>query len=298
MSEYSLGGLFNLDGFELPRIGYGMGGITRKAAQGESEQKNAIDLLQETYDLGIRHFDTAQFYGNGLANTLLKSAFSEVRENVFIASKVGARAVKGMPPMAAAQKPHELREAIESNLKTLNTDYLDMIYMRRMDFQPSLIAEGDQQVELAAQLDELNKLREEGKIRGIGLSHVTLEQVQQALDAPINSISNIYTMLHRQDEPLLALARENDVAWAPYFPLGGASYADLPRVAEHGTVQRMAKELDATPTQVAIKWQLAHSPNTLLITGTASHDHLHENVAAADLSFSAEQFAELENLGL
>lgn len=91
MSEYSLGGSFNLDGFELPRIGYGMGGITRKAEQGESEPKNAIDLLQETYDLGIHHFNTAQFYRNGLANTLLKSAFSEVRENVFIASKVGAR---------------------------------------------------------------------------------------------------------------------------------------------------------------------------------------------------------------
>ncbi|MEU7993055.1 aldo/keto reductase [Rothia amarae] len=166
-----------------------------------------------------------------------------------------------------------------------------------MNFQPSLIPEGDQQVDLHAQLEELLKLREEGKVLSIGLSHVTLEQVKQAeKEIGIASVSNIYTVLRRDDEPILDFAQAHEIAWTPYSPLGGVSYADIPRVTEHTSVQRIAEELGATANQVGIKWQLEHSPNTLLIMGTSSLHHLKENVAATSLSFTSEQFEELENL--
>lgn len=274
-----------------------MGGITRKVEQNNGDHSEGIRILNEAFELGIRHFDTAQFYSDGLANELLQKSFSSRRTDVFIASKVGARPIPGMPPMTAAQKPHELRETIETNLETLQTDYLDMVYLRRMDFQPSLIAEGDQQVDLHAQLEELLKLHKEGKILSVGLSHVTLEQVQQAeKEIGIDSVSNIYTLLRRDDEPILDFAQAHNIAWAPYFPLGGASYADIPRITEHASVQRIAEELGATANQVGIKWQLEHSPNTLLITGTSSLPHLKENVAAASLNFTSKQFEELEKL--
>lgn len=172
-----------------------------------------------------------------------------------------------------------------------------MVYLRRMNFQPSLIPEGDQQVDLHAQREELLKLREEGKVLSIGLSHVMLEQVKQAeKEIGIASVSSIYTVLRRDDEPILDFAQAHEIAWTPYFPLGGVSYADIPRVTEHASVQRIAEELGATANQVGIKWQLEHSPNTLLIMGTSSLHHLKENVAAASLSFTSEQFEELENL--
>lgn len=135
-----------------------MGGITRKVEQNNGDHSEGIRLLNEAFELGIRHYDTAQFYSDGLANELLQKSFSSRRTDVFSASKVGARPIPGMPPMTAAQKPHELREMIEIKLETLQTDYLDMVYLRRMDFQPSLIAEGDQQVDLHAQFEELENL--------------------------------------------------------------------------------------------------------------------------------------------
>lgn len=296
MAELSLGGTFNLAGFEVPRIGYGMGGISRTTKQGSQQYTDAVELLNTAFELGIRHFDTAQFYENGLANELLRDAFSDRRQDVCLVSKVGARTQQGFPPMTATQKPEEIHAAIEKNLETLGTDYLDMVYLRRMDFQPSLIAEGEQQVDIQIQLDTLADLCEQGVIRGIGLSHVTLEQAQQGLSVGIDAISNIHTMLYHVHDELLEFAREHNIAWAPYFPVGGASYFDLPRVAEHPTVIRIAQELGATPTQIAMKWQLENSPNTLLITGTSSKTHLRENAAASDIELTQEQFHTLQQV--
>ena len=290
----TLGGTYPLAGRPVPRIGYGMRPLAHRAAEiGESA---AIGLLRRAFDLGVRHFDTAEFYAAGTANRLLRLAFADVRDEVVVATKAGARPITGGPvPMTAAQRPHELRAAVEDNLRSLGTDRLDLVNMRRMDFRPGLIADGDQIVPLADQLAELTALRDAGKIRAIGLSHVRTEQVEAALPAGITCVQNIYYLLDRADEPLLRLCAAAGVAWVPYFPLGaGGRPFDLPKVVEDPVVRQIAAELGATATQVGLAWQLAHAPNTMLITGTADLDHLAENVAAGDLELGTEAMARLE----
>lgn len=220
MSAASVGRTFTLNGRDVPRIGYGMGQVTRNAGSADGRQR-AVALLQEAYDLGVRHFDTAQFYGNGLANELIAEALGSRRDDLVIATKAGARPdPQGPVPLTAAQRPAELRQAVEENLATLNTDRLDVVYLRRMDFRPGLITEGEQVVPLADQLAELVALRDEGKVVGIGLSHITAEQLAEALPSGVVAVQNTYFLLDRHDEPLLDTCAAHGAAWIPYFPLG------------------------------------------------------------------------------
>lgn len=290
------GGVFVLAGRQVPRVGYGMGQLARRAAATTDGYTDAVTLLGRAFDLGIRQFDTAQFYGDGLANQLLREAFRDVREEVVLATKAGTRPVSGAPvPLTAAQQPHELREAVEANLTTLETDWLDVVYLRRMDYRPGLLAEGDQVVPLEDQLSELVALRDEGKIVGIGLSHITLDQFHAALPAGIVCVQNIYHLLDRSFEQVLSACQHRDIAWVPYFPLGGGGgYADLPTVTDDPVVRTVAEELDATPTQIGLAWQLAHAPNAMLIPGTGSFDHLTENTAAGALTLAPEAMVRLD----
>jgi len=290
------GGVFPLAGRDVPRVGYGLGQLARQTAADGDGRADALGLLRRAFGLGIRHFDTAQFYGNGLANQLLAEAFRDVRDEVVFATKAGARAVPGAPvPLTAAQQPHELREAVEANLTSLATDRLDVVNLRRMDFRPGLLAEGDQVVPLEDQVAELVGLRDEGKIIAIGLSHVTLEQFLVARPAGIACVQNVYNLLDRSFEPLLDACRASDVAWVPYFPLGGGgAYAGLPKVTDDPVVMAAAGELDVTATQVGLAWQLAHAPNTMLIPGTGSIRHLIENTAAAELALDEDVMKRLD----
>lgn len=289
------GSAFPLAGRLVPRVGYGMGQLARQAAEATG-WTDALTLLRRAFDLGIRHFDTAQFYGDGVANRLLHEAFTDVRGQVILATKAGAQRVQDAAvPLAAAQQPHQLREAVEANLTALATDYLDVVYLRRMDFRPGLLAEGAQIVPLEDQLSELVALRDEGKIVGVGLSHITLDQFRTALPAGIVCVQNIYHLLDRSWEPLLTACQDNNVAWVPYFPLGGGGgYVDLPRVIDDPVVRAVAGELGATPTQIGLAWQLGHAPNTMLIPGTSSADHLIENTAAGGLALDVDTMARLD----
>jgi len=290
------GGIFTIAGRPAARVGYGMGQFTRASASPEGYD-GAIALLRQALDLGINHFDTAQFYGNGLANRLLRDALRGRRDEVLIATKAGAEPVLGAPiPLAAAQKPRELRAAVEANLATLETDWVDVVNLRRMDYRPGLLAEGDQIVALEDQLGEMVTLRDEGKIRGIGLSHVTAEQLRLAQPAGITCVQNIFSMLDRTFEPLLDECREKNIAWVPYFPVGGGGYAGLPKVTDDPIVQEVAERLCATPTQIGLAWQLAHAPNTMLIPGTSSVEHLNENVAAGDITLDRDTMETLDQV--
>jgi aryl-alcohol dehydrogenase-like predicted oxidoreductase len=287
------GGAFPLLDRPVARIGYGMGRLAR-AAGDESSRADALALLRTALDLGISHFDTARFYGNGLANDLLREAFSGSRDEVVLASKAGTRPDPGADiPLTAAQKPAELRTAVEENLRSLGTDRIDVMYLRRMDFTPGLLAEGDQVVLLEDQLAEMIALREEGKILGIGLSHVTGEQLRAALPAGIVSVQNIYNLVDVTDEPLLETCAEHGIAWTPYFPLGGG-FGQLPRVTDDETVRAVAARLGVTASQVGLAWQVAHSPNTLVISGTASPEHLRENVEAGRITLDPEAMTALD----
>ncbi|WP_269048320.1 aldo/keto reductase [Paenarthrobacter sp. Z7-10] len=242
----------------------------------------------------MTHFDTAQFYADGRANELLHESLADVREGIVIATKAGAKPVPGAAiPLAAAQKPAELRAAVEDNLRTLGTDRIDVVNLRRMDFAPGLLAAGDQIVAFEDQLAEMAALRGEGKILAVGLSHITVEQLRTALPLGIACVQNIYNLVHREDEPLLNLCAANGVAWVPYFPLGGG-YGTLPKVVDAQAVQDVAARLGVTPSQVGLAWQLAHSPNTLIISGTSSVGHLIENVAAGHVQLDREALATLD----
>lgn len=181
---------------------------------------------------------------------------------------------------------------MEENLRTLGTDRIDVVNMRRMDFTPGLLADGDQIVAFDDQLAEMTMLRDPGKILAIGLSHVTAEQLRTALPAGVACLQNIYNLVDRSDESLLEICAESGVAWVPYFPLGGG-FGTLPKVVDEQAVRSVASRLGATPAQVGLAWQLAHSPNTMLIPGTSNVEHLLENTAAGEVRLDEAAMAAL-----
>ena len=209
-------GAIALAGRTIARIGYGMGALTGAVSAGRLTGDAAVSLLRHAREEGAQFFDTAEFYGQGLANQLLARAFGSHRDEVVFTTEVGARPVPGAVPMTAAQRPDELRQAVEANLRSLGTDRLDLVHLRRMDMPPGLVITDPQQlVDLDDQLAALEALRESGTIGAIGLSHVSLAQLERALPAGISAVSNIYNLLDRTHEPLLRLAETGAMVWAP-----------------------------------------------------------------------------------
>lgn len=270
------------------------GSLTRAASDPQA-RAGAVELLRRAFELGIRHFDTAHFYGDGRANALLAGALGDRREEILLATKAGAVSTPDGPfPMALAQHPSDLRRSIEQNLETLRTDRLDLVYLRRADQGPGLLSPEDQQVPLAAQLEVLSGLRAEGVIGGIGLSHVSLDQLREALPAGIVAVQNIFNLADQGDSDLLRLCEREGIAWVPYFPLGGG-FGNLPRVVELPVVQEIAEELGATAMQVGQAWLLAVSPRSVFISGTSSVHHLEQNLAAGDLQLTPAHIQRLED---
>jgi aryl-alcohol dehydrogenase-like predicted oxidoreductase len=240
---------------------------------------NAVEVLRHAVELGVDHLDTAQFYGPGTVNILIRKALHPYAEGLRIVTKVGA-VPHPTQRLTTAQKPAELRAQVEANLRTLDTECLAVVNLRRCDIPPGIIATGDQRVDLDSQLAELIALRDEGKIGGIGLSHVSLEQLRQALPAGIVCVQNLYNVLTRDHEDVLAACAEHGIAWVPYCPLGSA-FDWLPAVTANPVVIAHAQRLGITPAQAGLAWLLGHSPATLLIPGTRDLGHLADNVAVA-----------------
>ena len=246
------------------------------------DRDQALTVLRRAVELGVNHIDTAQFYGDGVANELIRAALHPYPENLVLVSKVGAErdADGGWIP---AQRPEKLRAGVEANLRTLGVEQIDVVNLRLTD---ELRGVGplpdDQKADLDSQLAEMAALRDEGKIGGIGISTVTIGQLRQALPVGLACVQNAYSLLDRSGEPLLDLCRQHGVAWVPYFPLGSA-FPGMPKVSEHPAVTAAAAALGATPAQVGLAWLLAHDPGTLLIPGTSSIGHLEDNIATADV---------------
>ena len=179
---------------------------------------------------------------------------------------------------------------MEANLRSLATERLGAVNLRLLG--PS----SEPGADLDSQLAEMVALRDEGKIGGIGISNVTVDQLRHALPAGLVCVQNPYSVLDRSGEPLLQLCREHDLAWVPFFPLGSA-IPGLPKVTEHPAVVAAAGALGATPAQVGLAWLLAHDPRVLLIPGTSSLDHLTENIATSDVQLDADTMAVLDRLG-
>jgi hypothetical protein len=287
------GGEVLLAGRPVARVGYGVMQLAERPGRAPLPADEAIALLRGAVEMGVNQFDTAQFYGAGLANALIRRALAPYADDIVLVSKVGADHVDAPVPLKPAQKPQELRASVEDNLASLGAERLAVVNLRRLDIQPGLLATGDQLVDLDDQLAALVALRDEGKIGAIGLSNVRLDQLQQALPVGIACVQNVYSLIERSGEPLLDLCAQEGIAWVPFCPLGSA-FPRWPKVADQPAVIEAARRLRVTSSQVGLAWLLQHAPNILLIAGTSSIDHLRENVVAGEINLPAEMTAHLE----
>ncbi|AXK84256.1 MULTISPECIES: aldo/keto reductase [Nocardia] len=281
------GGSFTLAGREVARVGYGTMQLPRA-----TDPDAACAVLRRAYELGVNHFDTAHFYGDGTANRYLAATLA-VDPDVVVVTKVGARpARRGPMPLVPAQRPEQLRAQVHANLRSLAVERLDVVNMRRIP-PGSFPLTPSQRVSFDDQMAEMIALREEGLIGHIGVSTVDTAELRAALPAGIVCVSNQYSLTSRKQEPVLDVARAEGIAWVPYFPLGGAM-PGLAKVTHEPVVQRIAQEAGATPAQIGLAWLLHRAPNVLIIPGTTSIAHLEQNVAAGSITLDADQIARLD----
>ncbi|MFD8126190.1 aldo/keto reductase [Streptomyces mirabilis] len=271
------------------RVGYGALQLERL----HDRRDEAVQLLRHAIELGVDHVDTAEFYGFGFVNAVIREALRP-EDGVLVVTKVGADPNPGgRLPLRLAQRPEQLRASVEDNLRSLGVDRLPVVNLRRLDTGPGLRPEGDQVVGLDDQLAVMTALRDEGKIGAIGLSSVTLDGLRRALPAGIACVQNAYSLVSRDDEDMLQLCAAEGIAWVPFFPLGGA-FPGLPKVTEEPVVHAVAESLGVAPSQVGLAWLLHHAPNVLLIPGTADAAHLEANLAAGKITIDAETLATLD----
>ncbi len=285
------GGTGQLSDRTVSRIGYGAMQLERL----HDDRTAAVAVVRRAIELGVDHLDTAQFYGDGFVNEVIREAV-QPGDDVVVVSKVGADPNPGGPaPLRPAQRPKQLRASVEDNLRTLGMDQIPVVYLRRLDAGPGLRAEGEQAVDIEDQLAVMTALRDEGKIGAIGISSVTLDGLRQALPAGIVCVQNAYSLVSRGDQPLLELCVAEGIGWVPYFPLGGA-FPGLPKVADAPAVRAAADSLGVTTSQVGLAWLLQHAANVLLIPGTASIEHLQQNLAAGDIKLNDSTMSELDTV--
>jgi aryl-alcohol dehydrogenase-like predicted oxidoreductase len=273
----------------VSRIGYGAAQLERL----HDRRGEAVALLRRAVELGVNHVDTAEFYGFGFANDVIRETLRP-EDGVLVVTKVGADPNPGgRLPLRPAQRPEQLRASVEDNLRSLGVEQLPVVNLRRLDSGPGLRPEGDQVVDLDDQFAVMTALRDEGKIGAIGLSSVTLDGLRHALPAGIACVQNAYSVVSRDDEDMLQLCAAEGIAWVPFFPLGGA-FPGLPKVTDEPAVHAVAESLGVTPSQVGLAWLLHHAPNVLLIPGTADAAHLETNMAVGDITFDAATLATLD----
>ncbi|RNM16605.1 aldo/keto reductase [Nocardioides pocheonensis] len=273
-------GTFTLGG-DLPvvRLGYGTMQLTGDGVWGPPrDHDEAIRVLRRAVDLGITFFDTADSYGPYVAEDLLREALHPYADEVVIATKAGLTR-QGPGRWTPLGQPAYLRQEVEMSLRRLGLERIDLFQLHRID--PAY--------PLADQVGELKALQDEGKIRHIGLSEVSVEQLQAAQQtAGIVSVQNLYNLADRSAEALLDHCTEHGIGFIPWFPL---ATGELSR--EDGPLAAAAEEHDATPSQLALAWLLQRSPVMLPIPGTSSVEHLESNTAAAAIDLNADELAAL-----
>jgi aryl-alcohol dehydrogenase-like predicted oxidoreductase len=287
MSTIDQAGTYRLGDREVRRLGYGAMQLAGPGVFGPPRDPDAARaVLADAIAQGVNHIDTSDFYGPHVTNRLIREALHPYPGDLTIVTKIGARRDSQGAWLPATSK-QELRQAVEGNLANLGLEVLDVVNLRStLDIHRP--AEGS----LEEQVTVMAELRQEGLIRHVGLSNVTMKQVQDAQRiVPIACVQNMYNLVHRDDDALVdALARDG-IPYVPFFPLGGFS------PLQSSALTQVAADLGATPMQVAIAWLLQRSPNILLIPGTSSVAHLRENLAAAELVLPAEALAKLEDIG-
>ncbi|MFI9382816.1 oxidoreductase [Kutzneria sp. NPDC052558] len=276
-------GHWDFGGRQVARLGYGTMQLTGPGVMGPPKDRAAaVAVLRRAVELGVNHIDTSDYYGPYVANEILREALHPYADDLVLVTKVGARRTPdgGWPE---ALSPDELREAVHDNLTRLGVEQIGVVNLR----MPGFAAPEDRSVE--EPFTVLAELREQGLIGQLGVSNVTADMLDEAQKiAPVVCVQNLYNIVHREDEALVRICAEQDIAYVPFFPLGGFELVDDPRI------KAIADQHNATVPQVALAWLLQRSPNLLAIPGTSSVAHLEENVAGASLRLSSEDVAALD----
>jgi aryl-alcohol dehydrogenase-like predicted oxidoreductase len=270
-------GTFVLGG-DLPvvRLGYGTMQLPGRGVWGPPrDHDEAVRVLRRAVELGITFFDTADSYGPYVAEDLLREALHPYADDVVIATKAGLTR-QGPDRWTPLGKPAYLRQEVEMSLRRLDVERIDLFQLHRID----------PDYPVADQVGELKALQDEGKIRHLGLSEVSVAQLREAQQtAEIVSVQNLYNLAHRDAEELLEHCTREGIGFIPWFPLATGELA-----REDGPLAVAAKEHDATPSQLALAWLLRRSPVMLPIPGTSSVEHLESNTAAAAIELADEEF--------
>src|ERR1700722_9421834 len=290
IEQTDLAGSFTLPGAPMTVNRMGYGAMQLAGRNGNQlvwgpprDVDGATALLREAVASGVNHIDTADFYGPHVTNQIIRKALSPYPYDLVIVTKVSARRGEDGSWIPAFSR-EELTAAIHDNPRNLGLDVLDVVNLRSM-FSIHEPAEGS----IEAPMTVLVELQQKGLVRHIGLSNVTPAQIAQArLIAPIVCVQNHYNLAHRTDDALIADLAGDGIAYVPFFPLGG--FTPL----QSATLSDAATRLGATPMQVALAWLLQRSPNILVIPGTSSIAHLHENLDAATLLIPPEVIGNLD----
>jgi pyridoxine 4-dehydrogenase len=286
MLDVSQPGTFALGDLLVRRMGYGAMHLSGPGVFGPpNDYESALAVLREAVASGVNHIDTSDYYGPHVTNRLIHEALHPYPDDLVLVTKIGAR--RGWDgSVLPASSPHELILAVHDNLRHLGVDVLDVVNLRNMFDVTEDAAEF-----LDAGLTVLADLQQQGLVRHIGLSNVTLEQVAEGRRVcDIVCVQNKYNLAFRRDDALIDALAADQIAYVPFFPLGGLTQI------ESAAVLDVAHRFGATSAQVALAWLLRRSPNILLIPGTSSVAHLRENLAAATLQLPDDAVAMLDNL--
>ncbi|MGY1831789.1 aldo/keto reductase [Geodermatophilus sp. SYSU D01180] len=264
------------------RLGYGAMQLPGPGVWGEPADRDAaLRVVRAAVEQGVDLIDTADSYGPFVSELVIAEALHPYPEGLVIATKAGLTR-QGPGIWTPVGRPAYLRQQVELSLRHLRVERIDLIQLHRID----------PEVPLADQLGAFKELQDEGKVRHIGVSEVSVEELRAAREiVDVVSVQNLYNLTNRQSQDVLDYATDHGIAFIPWFPIATGDLA-----APHSPVADIARELDATPAQVALAWLLQKSPVVLPIPGTKSVDHLTENMGAAQLTLSDEDMARLDAL--
>ena len=285
MTDIPAAGLFSLGNRLVNRLGYGAMQLAGPGVFGPPKDRDAaIAVLRTAVASGVNHIDTSDFYGPHVTNQLIRQALHPYPDDLVIVTKVGARRGDDASWIPALT-PTDLKRAIHDNLRNLRVEALDVVNLRVGGIH------GPSEGSIEEQFATLADLQQQGLIRKLGLSNVTSGQLKQARAiADVVCVQNHYNLVHRDDDSLIDELAGTGIAYVPFFPLGG--FTPL----QSSTLSEVATEIGTTPMQTALAWLLHRAPNILLIPGTSSIGHLHENLAAAELALSDAVLVRLDRL--
>ncbi len=274
--NYTIGGDLTVN-----RLGYGAMRITGDGIWGPPKDKaETIRVLRKAVELGVNFIDTADSYGSNVSEELIAEALYPYKAGLVIATKGGLLRT-GPNEWPVDSSPKHLQEALEGSLKRLKLEQIDLYQLHRVD----------DKVPFEDTLEFLKKAQQEGKIKYIGLSEVSVDQLKKAQEfVKIVSIQNMYSVDNRKWEAELQFCAENNIAFIPWYPLNGGNADGMKKISA------LAEKKNVSVQQIALSWLLHHSPNILLIPGTSSVKHLEENMKTANVELTADDLQELDHL--